>query len=54
MHLLPVFKGIETYDEVYDNTIRYSKQSLGIPFSPYITEEEQDEVIGTINMVVER
>lgn len=54
MHLLPVFKGIETYDEVYENTIRYSKQSLGIPFSPYITEEEQDEVIGTINMVVER
>ena len=54
MHLLPVFKGIETYDEVYENTIRYSKQSLGIPFSPYITEEEQDEVIDTINMVVER
>lgn len=54
MHLLPVFKGIETYNENYENTIRYSKQSLGIPFSPYITEEEQDEVIDTINMVVER
>lgn len=44
MHLLPVFKEIENYQMDFSNTIQYSKNSFGIPFSPYITVPEQEEV----------
>lgn len=48
MHNMPVFQGIETYGMNYDNTIRYSETSFGIPFSPYITKEEQEQVARAI------
>lgn len=44
MHSMPVFQGIETYGMNYDNTICYSETSFGIPFSPYITKKEQEQV----------
>lgn len=48
MHNMPVFQGIETYGMNYDHTIRYSETSFGIPFSPYITREEQEQVVKAI------
>ncbi len=48
MHLLPVFQGINCYGEKYINTIFYSECSFGVPFSPYLAEEDQDKVIAGI------
>lgn len=48
MHNMPVFQGNETYGMHYDNTVRYSETSFGIPFSPYITKEEQEQVVKAI------
>lgn len=45
MHRLPVFEGINTYGELYENTDWYAENSFGIPFSPYITTEEQEAVV---------
>ncbi len=45
MHQLPVFKGVNTYEETYDISEKYAKCSFGIPFSPYISKEEQKQVI---------
>lgn len=48
MHCMPVFQGCETYGMSFDNAILYSKTSFGIPFSPYITREEQEQVAKVI------
>lgn len=48
MHSMPVFQDVETYGMNFDNTIRYSETSFGIPFSPYITKEEQEQVARAI------
>ncbi len=48
MHSMPVFQGNETYGMNFDNTIRYSETSFGIPFSPYITRAEQEQVARAI------
>lgn len=45
MHQLPVFKALNQYGEPFINTSSYSERAFGIPFSPYITEDEQDRVI---------
>lgn len=45
MHRLPVFEGIECYGEGYAKTDWYADNSFGIPFSPYLSEEEQEKVI---------
>jgi len=48
MHCMPVFEGCETYGMKFDNTVRYSETSFGIPFSPYITKGEQEQVARAI------
>lgn len=48
MHRLPVFKDANTYGEDFLITDLYAECSLGIPFSPYITREDQDIVIRKI------
>lgn len=45
LHLLPVFEGVQTYGEDYGITEKYAKNSFGIPFSPYLTTEDQEKVI---------
>ena len=45
MHLVPVFRNAAHYAEGFENTIHYANEAFGIPFSPYLTEEESDEVI---------
>lgn len=46
MDKMDVFEKDGTYD--YLNAKLYAECNLGIPFSPYITDEEQDEVINAI------
>lgn len=48
MHSMPIFQATKTYGMNYDNTIRYSEASLGIPFSPYITKKAQEQVAKAI------
>lgn len=48
LHRLPVFKSVCQYEETFLNTDRYSQCSFGIPFSPYITDEDQKKVIDAI------
>ena len=48
MHSLPVFKGLNSYGETFKLTNQYSECSFGIPFSAYLTEENQDVIIDTI------
>lgn len=49
-HLLPVFEGkINNYCEDFRNTVAYSNEHFGIPFSPYISADEQDKVISILN-----
>ena len=38
--------------ESFPNAERYARCNFGIPFSPYITEEEQDQVISTVLSVL--
>ena len=38
--------------EVYDNTSRYAQCNFGVPFSPYLTEEEQALVIQVIKSAI--
>lgn len=45
MHRLPVFAGVENYGEGFPNATSYADRSLGIPFSPYISREDQERVI---------
>ncbi len=48
LHLLPVFKAINNYYDSFTNAINYSENHLGIPFSPYISDCEQEMVIRTL------
>ena len=32
----------------FSNAERYARCNFGIPFSPYITEEEQDQVVSAV------
>lgn len=48
MHRLPVFAGINTYGELLKNADRYAECSFGIPFSPYLCEEEAKQVVDCI------
>lgn len=45
MHRLPVFENVNCYQERYPVTDLYSDEHFGIPFSPYITREDQDKII---------
>lgn len=48
LHMLPVFDGIEIYGEELENSELYGNVNLGLPFSPYLSEEEQENVIKEI------
>ena len=52
MHKLPVFCQYGYDDKDFPNTISYAERAIGIPFSPYLTEEEQDEVISAIKQIL--
>lgn len=48
LHLLPVFESNYSYGESLQCAEIYGDTNLGIPFSPYMTDEEQQRVISVI------
>lgn len=48
LHNLPVFKNVNTYCENLHNSENYGNCNLGIPFSAFITEEEQNMITDAI------
>lgn len=54
MHRLPVFGGVENYGEEFLNATAYADRSLGLPFSPYISREDQEKVIRGVRIFFER
>lgn len=54
LHKLPVFEGYNLYGEELKEASDYADTSLGIPFSPYIQEIEQELVIEHIIEAVKK
>ncbi|GFI44952.1 UDP-2-acetamido-2-deoxy-3-oxo-D-glucuronate aminotransferase [Lachnospiraceae bacterium] len=52
LHKLPVFCKYGYDDKDFPNTISYAERAIGIPFSPYLTEEEQGNVIRAIKQIL--
>ena len=48
MHRLPVFQHLCHYGERFDETEKYCETAFGIPFSPYLSEENQEKIIDVI------
>lgn len=48
LHNLPVFDGVECYGEDLSNAVKYGQCNLGLPFSAFLTEEDQDYVIDSV------
>lgn len=48
LHLLPVFDGINIYDEDLRRTVEYAKCTFGIPFSPYMSDDDHIRVIESV------
>ena len=53
MHALPVFEKYGYAESDFPNTIEYCQRAFGLPFSPYLSSEEQQKVIQTIINVCE-
>ena len=49
MHKLPVFENVNTYGESYAVSEDYAERSFGIPFSAYVSEEDQKTIVGLLN-----
>lgn len=54
LHQLPVFKSLNFNNEDYLNTNKYASTAFGIPFSPYLEEEEQEKIIHMIIHTLEK
>lgn len=52
MHKLPVFNQLFQYGMEFSNANKYADCAFGIPFSPYIKQDEQDIVIERINNII--
>lgn len=49
MHSLVVFKDVKKYNKnEYRNAIQYAECNLGLPFSPYLSKEDQGLVVETL------
>lgn len=53
LHLLPVFQDSECYGEGFCAASAYGKTNLGLPFSPYLSDQEQDTVIESVHSFFE-
>jgi len=47
-HDLPVFKNEPTYGEMFRNANDYCARTFSLPMHPYLTEEQQREVVETV------
>lgn len=52
LHLLPVFKDCFMGEETFENTIAYANRTFSVPFSAYLTQEDQEKVIAVIKQIV--
>lgn len=52
LHRMPVFSKYGYDDKDFPNTISYAECAIGIPFSPYLSEEEQNQVIYAIKQIL--
>lgn len=50
MHNMKVFAGCFTGDETFENTISYADRTFSIPFSAYLTSEDQEKIIETLRL----
>lgn len=48
LHMMKVFEGCFMGEETFENTIDYANRTFSLPFSPYLSEEEQKKVIDTV------
>lgn len=48
LHKLPVYSEIVTYSESFENAYWYAETSMGIPFSAFLKEEDQEYIIKCI------
>lgn len=51
MHNMKVFADCFMGDETFENTIDYADRTFSIPFSAYLTEEDQEKVIDALLLV---
>lgn len=51
LHEMPVFEHVNCYGENYENAVEYSREHLGIPFSPYLSEEDQNKIIEVLTNI---
>lgn len=49
LHMMRVFEGCFMGEETFKNTIDYANRTFSLPFSPYLTKEEQEKVIEIVN-----
>jgi len=47
-HALPVFRGLETYGETFENAVYYCAHTFSLPMHPYLGGEEQQTVIDAV------
>ncbi len=47
-HLLPVFRDAPLYGQGFANALDYCARTFSLPMHPYLTEAEQDKVIGAL------
>jgi len=48
MHKMKVFEGCFMGNETLENTSGYADRTFSVPFSAYLTEEDQDRVINVL------
>ena len=48
MHMLPVFRALETYGETYPNAVEYCNRTISIPMHPYLEESVQEELVKAV------
>ena len=48
MHMLPVFRALETYGETYPNAVEYCDRTISIPMHPYLEESVQEEIVKAV------
>ncbi len=48
MHCMKVFAGCFTGEETFENTVSYADRTFSIPFSAYLTGEDQERIIDVL------
>lgn len=53
LHKMKVFEGCFMGEETFENTVSYADRTFSLPFSAYLTEEDQEKVIAVVRAAVE-